>query len=146
MKKEFSLKRSWMWLIVLIYTFFIFNNSMMPGETSGNLSATIARFLYPITRIISKDISFESWHHFIRKSAHFCEFALLGILIIISYRMQPLPIARKYIILLFLLIPVIDEGIQMFVDGRAGRIADMTIDACGYLTGILIDQLIHREK
>ena len=41
-----------------------------------------------------------------------------------------------------LLIPSIDETIQLFVPGRAGMITDVMIDYCGAATGVVLRYLL----
>ena len=41
-----------------------------------------------------------------------------------------------------LLIPSIDETIQLFVPGRAGMITDVMIDCCGAATGVVLRYLL----
>ncbi len=41
-----------------------------------------------------------------------------------------------------LLIPSIDETIQLFVPGRAGMITDVMIDCCGATTGVVLRYLL----
>ena len=49
-----------------------------------------------------------------------------------------------------LLVPSIDETIQLFVPGRAGMITDVMIDCCGATTGVvlryLLRSLMHAKK
>ena len=41
-----------------------------------------------------------------------------------------------------LLVPSIDETIQLFVPGRAGMITDVMIDCCGSTTGVALRYLL----
>ena len=43
---------------------------------------------------------------------------------------------------ILLLIPSIDETIQLFVPGRAGMITDVMIDCCGAATGVVLRYLL----
>ncbi len=79
--------------------------------------------------------------HIVRKLAHFSEFAAVGgLLLSCAYcfdRRQP---QRYAVQVLFagLSAALIDETIQLFIEGRAGMIADVWIDFAGVVTGALL--------
>ena len=64
---------------------------------------------------------------------HFCEFALLGLLLCRSFSAWGVPklTATGYILFLALLVAVIDEYIQAFSPGRASRVKDVLLDFSG---------------
>ena len=78
----------------------------------------------------------------IRKSAHFCEFALLGFCLMGTFRfyfpkrtdggcrLRAMAIAVAY--------AISDELHQLFVTERAGRVTDVLIDSAGSLTGTFV--------
>lgn len=137
------LKKYYLWGIVLVYILFIFRNSMDTGTQSGGLSADVAAFLM---RFLPIQIDFEAWHHFIRKFAHFAEYALLGILVSGAYRRQPLFCSRKQTFFFFCLIPCIDESIQHFVPGRYGALQDVLLDLAGYASALILFLVISRIR
>ncbi len=79
--------------------------------------------------------------HIVRKLAHFSEFAAVGGLLLSCaycfYRRRP---QRYAVQVLFagLSAALIDETIQLFIEGRAGMIADVWIDFAGVVTGALL--------
>ena len=80
----------------------------------------------------------------IRKCAHFTEYMVLGILATHAFDIGG---RRTFDVLLptavfLLLIPSIDETIQLFVPGRAGMITDVMIDCCGAMTGVVLRYLL----
>ena len=81
-----------------------------------------------------------------RKIAHFTEYFIFGILLLTTLRLYVDKIREKIFNILFigLAVPVIDEFIQLFVDGRGGEIRDVIIDFSGVLTGMLLSFLIIR--
>jgi VanZ family protein len=87
--------------------------------------------------------------YMIRKAAHFCEYALFGFLMTSTIRAWHSNIKPHTYMLLFwcLLIPVSDESLQLFVDGRAGMVQDVVLDFAGEIFGILfyvsISSLLH---
>lgn len=75
----------------------------------------------------------------VRKSAHFTEYFILG-LILILYLQTKEQLATKYIILAIIfcvLYATGDEIHQLFVDGRSCKIMDILIDTCGSSLAIL---------
>ena len=75
----------------------------------------------------------------VRKSAHFTEYFILG-LILILYLQTKEKLAPKYIILAIIfcvLYATSDEIHQLFVDGRSCKIMDILIDTCGSSLAIL---------
>ena len=44
------------------------------------------------------------------------------------------------------IVAVMDESIQLFVDGRAGRALDVLIDSCGACFGVLIVWMVSRVR
>ena len=75
----------------------------------------------------------------VRKSAHFTEYFILG-LILILYLQTKEKLTTKYIILAIIfcvLYAISDEIHQLFVDGRSCKIMDILIDTCGSSLAII---------
>ena len=75
----------------------------------------------------------------VRKTAHFTEYFILG-LILILYLQTKEKLTTKYIILAIIfcvLYATSDEIHQLFVDGRSCKIIDILIDTCGSSLAIL---------
>lgn len=133
------MKRKYLWLIVALYVFFIWSNSLQNGEVSGSLSEQVTRLIVSLLENVGITVKdFGLAHHVVRKLAHFSEFMLLGILVSFANRTQPLFSTDRQALVLFMLVPLLDEGIQLFIPGRAGVITDVLIDTAGYLTGWLV--------
>ena len=77
---------------------------------------------------------------YVRKSAHFSEYALLGILLFGAvFTIKRKMYANALIALIIaMLYASSDEFHQLFVPGRSGQIRDVLIDSSGALTGILL--------
>jgi len=81
----------------------------------------------------------EITEHVVRKLGHFIEYFVLGNLLILTVRMY---ITRpvKYIFMeLFslLAVPVLDEFLQTFIQGRSGNVSDILLDFAGGLAGLM---------
>lgn len=126
----------WVWLPVLFYTGWIFRNSMMIAEASNVMSYSVSYKLIAFLQRLGLYADFPVFHHYVRKLAHFTEFAGLGFLVGIAMKLCPLFRSRILNFLLFLLIiPFTDEMLQHFYEGRATQVTDMFIDGGGMLAG-----------
>ena len=136
-------------LTVLIIAF-IWNNSCKSGEESGAQSSAVTRFLQAILDPGGK-IPEPTFHHFVRKTAHFVEFALLGILIGGLFRTINVQTGRVFFslpVLVVLLVAVLDEYIQNFT-GRGSAVTDVMLDFSGGLTGLgltLLTAFLKKKK
>ena len=106
----------------------IWGNSLVPGTGSGSLSLTIM----------------ESIRGFLQALGLPYEYMVLGILATHAFDLEG---RRTFDVLLptavfLLLVPSIDETIQLFVPGRAGMITDVMIDCCGATTGVVLRYLL----
>lgn len=117
------------WAMTLAVMWLIFMFSAATGEESEEVSQNL---LSKIIEFIGNYIS----HNFLRKLAHFSEFAALGFCMAgaIHFTFGK----RKFYIPLIpcFLYAVSDEVHQYFVPERACRIFDIFVDTCGVSTGI----------
>ena len=121
---------------------FIWGNSMLGSKASSNVSNSMLGALDPIIRrfgIVSKD---DLW---LRKLAHFTEFAALGaeLLFLAAVRRRLGLQAASNCAFTALLTALTDETIQL-ISGRNSQVLDVLLDFSGALTGILIAWLICR--
>ena len=138
-------------IIVVILYIRILSFSFTPADLSAMQSITVSEYIINfIEQTLSinlnlSEVQFSRFEVFIRKAAHFSEYALLGFLI---YTL-PLIWEKKsggsafYTFLAVVLLASIDECVQFFVPGRAGRITDVMIDGAGGIFGILCVRLIY---
>ena len=117
------------WVLSLAVMVMIFTFSAATGEESEEVSQNL---LSKIIEFIGNYIS----HNFLRKLAHFSEFAALGFCMAgaIHFTFGK----RKFYLPLIpcVLYAVSDEIHQHFVPERACRVFDMFVDTCGIMTGI----------
>ena len=122
---------------------FIWGNSCLSREASGAQSGRLTAFLMGILDPNGR-IPEESFHHFVRKMAHFTEFGLLGTLVGSLVRRIGLLTGRKLRslpVLLVLLVAVTDEYIQYFT-GRGSMVTDVVLDFSGALFGLGLVALV----
>ncbi len=141
-------------LLLLIFTVvgwvaFIFSNSLKSAHASDGQSGQFVEFIIKsVLRISDEKISqdlFGTINFFVRKAAHFTEFAVLAVLLFFIFE-----ILRKNIKLCFLLselcvfsVAVCDELLQTLSVGRACRMTDVLIDCCGGIFGCFFAYLIY---
>lgn len=122
---------------------FIWGNSLLPGEDSGELSGFVGQLLQKLLPFL--DLESGTGMHLLRKAAHFSEFAALGFSFTWFYGM--LSKKRLWSLALPLMsgasAAAIDETIQLFSPDRGPSIKDVGIDTCGVITGILVLTLLH---
>ena len=136
-KKIFFTILTFMWVAV------IFSFSLQPGEVSGDISGSFLQKILEwfAPRVFEKletmsQERLDMWHMVLRKCAHFTEFAVLGVLS--SLTLLQTKISRRALaaMMFCLLVASTDETLQLFVDGRAGRVVDVMIDGAGALSGV----------
>lgn len=132
-------------LVILVYVCFIYGNSLTPSSISSQESG----FLLVKLKGMMESIGWEHvWltEHIIRKTAHFIEYAGLGCLCALAFRiwLAPVPVKLRNACELVFFIPFVDETIQLFVPGRSGQISDVWLDLCGAVCGMLLMAAVRR--
>lgn len=124
--------------LIILNLCFIWGNSMLPGEVSAAFSDWVKNLL---AWMLPADGMELSGGGFLRKLAHFTEFATLGFLLSMLFRLKQ----RKiwYALPLGVVTACMDETIQMFVPDRGPGILDVGIDTCGVLTGMFLLYAAH---
>lgn len=146
-------------LLVVMYSL-IFRFSAQDAQESGNVSWSLTQACLEFVNNLkgrswtSDEIRYwtEYFEHPLRKAAHFCEYACMGILIYTLLR-QWKKRTRKlmlFAVLWVFLSAAADEFHQYFVPGRYASLADVLLDTCGGLAGmifcIMIEKLFSRKK
>ena len=134
------------WGVVLAWMALISLMSTEPFSASNT-----HRYLDPILRYLFPQITaaeFAFWHFIIRKSAHFVEFFVLGLLAYWASRRGRSPRWRAVWMLealaLAVLYSLVDELHQLFVPNRTPSWYDSSIDSLGASASQVIIWLRHR--
>ncbi|MCQ2507339.1 MAG: VanZ family protein [Dorea sp.] len=142
-KKIFSLflVLSLCWMLV------IFLHSAKPADESQAESLKagylIGKIFVPGFRQWDPDTQYafaKRIDHPVRKCAHATEYAILGILYLLTLSHWPRPQGRFFCLAAWLLASsyaATDEFHQTFVPGRSGQISDVILDSAGCLAGLL---------
>ena len=134
-----------LWVLTLGMCVLIFGFSAQDGDTSMKTSGMIAE---PIARVISTatgrttpsgyEAVLMDVQAVVRKTAHFFEYALLGLLIFLLH----VSYDRKYRVIPSWILAIVyaagDEVHQWIGGSRTGMWQDVLLDACGAIAGILL--------
>lgn len=119
---------------------------------AGSMSQT-SRFIRPILEFLFPDAPESTlliYHGYIRKFAHFAEYAVLALLASRAFFYSSGVIVKKYwhlsVLGLVLLIAFLDEAIQSFNPTRTGSGWDVLLDIAGGITMIFLFSLFTRER
>src|SRR5690554_7682664 len=122
---------------VLIHILII-TQSLLPASLSSEQSGLIVDVIYPFILNLGIQIDVQTFSLIIRKTAHFTEFFLLGIFWYIVYAKYFKSVKLIAVVLIHgLLTAILDETVQLFVDGRSGEVLDVLIDFGGVLSAVL---------
>lgn len=133
------MKKKSCWILVGLMVIFIFSNSAASASTSNGMSLTVSEWVRPVLNTVGLHPETDFLNFVIRKLAHFSEYALLGVLIGLAYRLQPWSWMKGKVALLpFFIIPVLDENLQRFSSGRSCELRDVLIDSAGMAVGMML--------
>lgn len=127
-------------ILILLWMYIVFGFSSQNGEESSGISFKISMLLTKNNEEIANNIE-----PYVRKIAHFSEYAVGGILIFLLFLTfeKISPMMRNILSMVITIIYAItDEIHQLFIPGREGKIVDVYIDTLGIITGILFINLI----
>ena len=119
---------------------FIWGNSLMPGVISQQISDFVKAALDTLLPF-PEEADPSGGSGFLRKCAHFTEFAALGACL--GWLFGMLGRRKAWPFALGVAAACIDETIQRFVPGRSPGIRDVCIDSCGVAFGMLLLYLGH---
>ena len=148
MTKKKLLKKKWIWtLVVILYVGFIFHNSLTPADESSRQSGGVLQMILRFVQWIGMEGGWIT-EHLVRKTAHFAEYTLLGILLGITLRQYEAGMALMRILQCWIgtMVPLVDETLQLFTEGRSGQISDVWLDMAGVLMGSLLIGTVIRAK
>ena len=129
-----------LYLCLTLFTLaFIWGNSAMPGEISGEISGSLFEVLEPLLAPFGSKGEFV-----LRKIGHFSEFTALGFLLAGLTRQDKLKLSRLPCpLFLGLLCACLDETIQIYSPGRFSSLTDVWIDFSGVCLGLLLSLAIY---
>ncbi|NLM33259.1 MAG: VanZ family protein [Acholeplasmataceae bacterium] len=131
------MKKKILIFLLVLWIAFIFYNSLQPGHISGANSGRFAYYAGKMLSALKIKFDYNVLAIVIRKLAHIFEFFVLSILFyLILQNYFIFSIQTLFIFIFSVTIAMIDETIQLFVEGRSGSIVDVGIDTIGIVLGI----------
>ncbi len=131
--------RAVVFTLTALMILFAWVHSCIPADLSSMESKGVFQIVYNFLHLFGAGV--ELTETIIRKLAHFTEFtAIGGLLLSCAYCFDRVRPYRFTVSVMFagLTAALIDETIQLFVEGRAGMIADVWIDFGGVIFGSLV--------
>lgn len=141
---------SWIPAVIIMVAIFWFSSK--PADNSNESSLIITSQLINIYEDVAnvqlqldeRSEIISTLNHIVRKSAHFCEYAILAFAF--AFHLAVLKLVGKRLILIPVVLSSIyammDEFHQTFIPGRAGMLKDVLLDTAGAATGSLVFSLI----
>lgn len=131
-----------LWIAAIAWAAVLFYFSGQDGAESSELSLKVTKYVMRI--FPSLPFELEQVHIFVRKTAHFCIFALEGFLLGLAM-MKTLPerwLGGVLATVSCAVVAVLNEYHQSFSEGRSCEVRDMIIDSSGALLGVLVGALL----
>ena len=137
---------SWLPAVAMMVIIFLFSSktAVYSNESSMNIASSVLTIYEQTIGVVQDEPDrikqLETINHYIRKTAHFCEYALLSC----AFLLHLLALKKKGI---WLVVPPIilsaiyastDEFHQTMVSGRGGMVRDVFLDTSGAVAGALI--------
>jgi VanZ family protein len=154
------MKKIILWILVIAWSVMIFAFSAEPAESSDETSGRFGKMIIRVAislNIIDIPVSAdgdafiyemaERINHFVRKTAHFTIYLILGVLsILLADCYKERKKAIIYALIFCLCYAISDEIHQLFVPGRSGEIKDVLLDFSGSVLGVLLLTVMNKLK
>lgn len=136
------------WIVVILWMSFIFYLSHQTSSESGELSSGVTALIQSLIETVlpaSIQLDFSNFHFYIRKTAHFVIYFILGILVINALRASSVIGFKStaFALVICFFYAISDEIHQTFVPGRSGEVRDVIIDTAGASVGIAAYFFVH---
>jgi len=131
-------------LIFWIGVIFFLSSSLGAASNTSRIIRPLLIWLFPDITEPSLQIA----HFWVRKTAHFTAYGMLGLLSVRAFRRSSHAILKNwrflFSLLLVALVAAADETNQSFLNSRTGALQDVLLDISGGLTVILLFYLMER--
>ena len=129
--------------LVILNLAFIWGNSFVPGEISGEISGGIFEVVSDLFAVFGDKGQFV-----LRKLAHFSEYTALGFFLGGIFTAQGQKGIHRFTMPLLcgLFAACVDETIQIFAEARGSSLIDVWLDTSGVCFGLLVHEVLHRLR
>ena len=137
------MQKKWSWVMTAVafgWCIFIWQFSLRDGSASSQTSGAALKWINGFFENFGIKELFTPLS--IRKTGHFCEFLMLGVLTCAALRLhgfRHFPLVAAGVAFC---VGGVDETIQIFVPGRGPSFLDVLLDTAGGITGILLFCLV----
>lgn len=134
------------WLAALFWCSFIFANSQISSDGSGKISGSIVILINNFLQNILGQ-NFYITNFAVRKSAHFSEYFILGLLFHKCFsKTDSWTYSFLYPVIAGVIYAISDEVHQYFVPGRAMTIVDVLIDTAGVILAVSAFKYVNERR
>ena len=132
-KNKVKILKIFLVVLIAIWAYVVFNFSSQNGGDSSGLSRKVVELF------TKNEDTINIVEPYVRKAAHFSEYALGGVLFISLFSTYKWPEGNQITISILLGIwyAITDEVHQLMVPGRHGAVFDVYLDTLGFSTGVL---------
>lgn len=149
-----KIKKEFIAVMLLLWMFLIFSFSNQNVTSSISMSDKVAsKIIDVVVKFNGKEISsiekakmVKNTRVVVRKTAHFTEYFILGILVFKIFEMYGVKRTLVYAIIFCFLYACSDEFHQLFSDGRSAKVLDVLIDTSGSVLSIGCLQSMKKRK
>jgi VanZ family protein len=134
---------AWTLVAACTGTIWMLSGDDFSADTTGSFLLPLLHWLFPELH----GATLWRLHHFVRKAAHFSEYAALGLLAFRALWLTLESTAQRVAalsLLLALAVAGIDEARQSLSLARTGSIWDVALDLCGAAAAVLLLLLLRR--
>lgn len=132
-KDRHHVLKAWIALILWLIVIAIESTTYLSSQETSRILYPIAHFLFGVDWV-----TFQPWHHFLRKCGHVFGYALLSILLFRAWRETlPLKTGAKWAfrwttiaVLGTAFVATLDEWHQSYLPSRTGTYHDVILDTC----------------
>ena len=131
--------------LTIIWIGIIFSFSLQVAEKSTVVSDSVGELILEKapSNLVSESTAWteterDRFHAVVRKCAHFIEFFILGMFMILTMNQTKVTRVMRISLVLCVVVAAMDETLQLFVPGRAGLLTDVLLDSFGSFIGILL--------
>jgi VanZ family protein len=123
-------------------TLVIWINSSFSSDLSSSQSGYLVNILSNVLNVFNIEVNVEMLTSFVRTTAHFGEFYVLGVFW--GYYLLSVKKPIKYLLFAVLLTAILDECVQLFSEGRAFELFDIGIDGLGGIFSLTYFKIISK--
>ncbi len=146
--KAYKILFSIIYILLILFCFF---NSLQSANASSEMSGGITNYIVIFIKkiLLNGNLDYNIIHKLVRKViGHYLYHVIVGVVGIIVYLLFLNNNRKAFIvaIMISLLLSIISELLQLFVEGRSFGVIDILINYSGFLTGIVFFEIVYKIK